>query len=327
MGLSPQFQLIESLVKSMPGFAYLMDCHGFFRACNPLQAILFGLKNPTDIVGKTTATLPSLLNHQDLVTIIDTNNAQVFQLGHTLQFIEPSLNFTKEIILAPYYKMPIVDENMKVIGLLALSFHEHTQFKEEPPQTTTHSAIALKYIINNLPEHVYWKDKEGRYLGCNLLQATDLNLKNPEEIIGKTDYDLSPKEKADAFREVDQKIITEGKAIETEEVVEKNGVNVVVLSKKIPLFNHDHQIIGLLGISFDISERKKMEENLKQSQSAAEIANQAKTEFIRNMEHQLRTPFSGMYSIIEYLAEIETNPEKNNYWMSPINPLRSLLTF
>uniref|UniRef100_UPI0010414CE7 PAS domain-containing protein n=1 Tax=Legionella fairfieldensis TaxID=45064 RepID=UPI0010414CE7 len=170
--------------------------------------------------------------------------------------------------------------------------------------------IAFKNITANLPGHVYWKDREGRYLGCNLLQARDLNFQRIEEMIGKTDYDLSPKEKADAIRAIDEQIMGEAKSIEIEEVVVKEGKNVTVLSQKSPLYDKDNQIVGVLGISFDISERKAMEEALHQSKREAEKANHAKAEFLRNMEHQLRTPFSGIYSLVELLAESETDPER-----------------
>ena len=129
--------------------------------------------------------------------------------------------------------------------------------KKEDSQKT--EEYLFKNLIDNLPEHVYWKNTKGQYLGCNLIQAKDLNLDNPEQIIGKTDYDLSSKDKADAFKKIDEKILSEGISIETEEVIAKNGHNFVVLSKKTPLFNEKKEIVGLLGVSFDITDRKKIE--------------------------------------------------------------------
>ncbi|PJE10731.1 MAG: hypothetical protein CK430_09810 [Legionella sp.] len=297
------FTIFESLVSMLPGLAYLIDRKGIYRACNSQQAILLGFESPNEIIGKSNDTLSSLAIYPEIINLINRNNQKVFECGIPEQFSEPIFTLNRQFFLANYYKIPI-KINDKVIGLIAISF------PGSRGQEYQKSEITLKHIIDNLPEHVYWKGIDGNYLGCNLMQAYDLNLKSPEEIIGKTDYDLSPKDKADAFRAIDEKIFKEGKSIDTEEVIEKKGQNVVVLSKKIPLYDDNKKLIGLLGISFDISERKKMEESLKKSQIAAEVANQAKTEFIRNMEHQLRTPFSGMYSIVEYLARIETDPEK-----------------
>ncbi|MCX7114748.1 MAG: HAMP domain-containing sensor histidine kinase [Gammaproteobacteria bacterium] len=72
----------------------------------------------------------------------------------------------------------------------------------------------------------------------------------------------------------------------------------------------ENNTIGVLGISFDISDRKKIEMDLQQAKEKAEVANEAKSEFLRNMEHQLRTPFSGVYSLVQLMCESETDPEK-----------------
>jgi len=148
---------------------------------------------------------------------------------------------------------------------------------------------------------VYWKDKEGLYLGCNSLQAYDLNLNSVDEIMGKTDYDFSPKENADQFRAVDQKVMLEGKEIEVEEEIYIKGRPIIVLTRKIPLFTQDGAIIGILGISFDISDRKTQELELQDAKNRAEIANSAKTEFLNNMRHDIRTPLSGIVGFSEIL--------------------------
>lgn len=145
----------------------------------------------------------------------------------------------------------------------------------------------FKDIIDNLPEHVYWKNTQGQYLGCNKLQAKDLNLDTPEQIIGKTDYDLSPKDKADAFRKIDEKIFSDGITIEAEEVIIKDGKNTVVLSKKAPIFDENKKIVGLLGVSFDITDRKKMELDLKEAMSKTEAALQSLQQS-QHQEQQLR---------------------------------------
>lgn len=122
-----------------------------------------------------------------------------------------------------------------------------------------------------------------------------------DDIVGKTDYDLSSKDKADIFKAIDTEVLTLGKTIDAEEEVIKNGQTRIVLSKKTPLFDENKQIIGLLGISFDITDRKKIEEELKNAKNAAEVANEAKTEFLTNMRHDIRTPLSGIVGFSELL--------------------------
>lgn len=169
----------------------------------------------------------------------------------------------------------------------------------------------MSAIINNLPGSVYWKDLEGHYLGCNKFVATMAGFDSTNDIIGKTDYDLCWKEFADEWRLLDKQVIKENKTIVREEKAKlANGNIITELTYKTPLKNEHGEIIGIIGTSLDITDRKEMEAALHKSQIAAEAANQAKSEFLRNMEHQLRTPFSGVYSMVEVLAENEQAPDK-----------------
>jgi two-component system aerobic respiration control sensor histidine kinase ArcB len=100
----------------------------------------------------------------------------------------------------------------------------------------------------------------------------------------------------------DNKLITE------ETAVTSQGIG-VFLSQKVPLHNSNNEVVGLLGISFDITERKRTEEALKVAKEKAEVANQVKTEFIRNMEHDIRTPISGIFGVANYLKSHQSNPK------------------
>ncbi len=156
-----------------------------------------------------------------------------------------------------------------------------------------------------MPFYVYWKNKDFVYLGCNDLTAKLLHLPSRQSIEGKTDYDFGwKKEDVDAYRKIDEQIIRTGKSIPNlQETVFIDGKPVYLQVSKEPIFNNRNEIMGIIGISIDITREKKAHEK-------SEVANQAKAEFLRNMEHQLRTPFSGIYSIIEMLAQTEIDPEK-----------------
>jgi len=171
--------------------------------------------------------------------------------------------------------------------------------------------LPLEQIISNMPGHVYWKNKEGVYLGCNNRQAQTIGFRFGHEVIGKTDMDLSwGYEAATACRENDIRIMETGRSEEVLEVAYIDGKEKVFLSQKTPLKNKQGEAVGILGISIDITEQKETEKKLVAAKEAAESANKLKSEFVRNMEHDIRTPFVGILGMTKILDERETDPDK-----------------
>ncbi|MCX7114649.1 MAG: ATP-binding protein [Gammaproteobacteria bacterium] len=166
-------------------------------------------------------------------------------------------------------------------------------------------------MIELMPGNVYWKDKDGILRGCNNNLAKILKLTSCKDIIGKTDYDISLKKDADKIKKIDLEVMTNGvEQINEECYTLPDGSLVTYLTQRSPILNKQGQVIGLIGTSFNITDRKKMEAELNIAKEKAEVANEAKSEFLRNMEHQLRTPFCGVYAMVEMLAKEETDSEK-----------------
>lgn len=171
----------------------------------------------------------------------------------------------------------------------------------------------LGELLKQLPLHVFWKNRDGVYLGCNDVFATSLGLPSSAAIVGKTDYDLSTKkEESDSYRADDQKIMS---TLQPKLNIEENqtlpdGRTIHLLTNKVPLLNKAGKAIGVLGVYLDITQRKEMEAKLSQAKKIAEVANETKTEFLRNMRHDFRTPFSGILGLADFMASQETDPEK-----------------
>ncbi len=161
-------------------------------------------------------------------------------------------------------------------------------------------------LLKQIPASVFWKDKNSVYLGCNNAFARSLGLSSPEEIIGKTDYDLpTAKEDSDAFRADDKQVIESKQPklnIEERQTL-SDGRKVILLTNKVPLLDKEKNVIGVLCIYYDITERKKAEEELRRAKENAETANQLRAEFIRNMQHDIRTPVGGVRTLLGDMAE------------------------
>jgi two-component system, OmpR family, aerobic respiration control sensor histidine kinase ArcB len=168
----------------------------------------------------------------------------------------------------------------------------------------------LHQIIALMPGNVYWKSRSGVYLGCNENCAKLIGLKRAE-LINKTIYELTNPIFADEINAVDERIMQAGIA----EIIEEKSDNLdgssrTFLSHKTPLLDKNGKICGLHGVSLEITNLKNIEKELMQAKEKAEAANKAKSEFLRNISHDLRTPFNGILSFSERLYELETDPTK-----------------
>ncbi len=125
----------------------------------------------------------------------------------------------------------------------------------------------LEQIIENIPYSIFWKDRNSVYLGCNRNFARQAGVEKPEDIIGKTDYELAWKQsEAEFFRKIDREVIESGQPrLDIEEPqLQANETQATLLTSKVPLANSRGNIIGILGIYADITSRKLAEEELKQ---------------------------------------------------------------
>ncbi len=129
----------------------------------------------------------------------------------------------------------------------------------------------LEEILDLLPAHVYWKDARSVYHGCNQSQATDIGLSSKEQIIGKTDYDFSEKDVAAEIIKIDKRVIKEKKAVTIEESSDVSSGAETFLSNKIPLFDESGEVVGVFGISFNISQLKTKERTLSKEKETLEL--------------------------------------------------------
>ena len=175
-------------------------------------------------------------------------------------------------------------------------------------------------IISSLPGSIYWKDIYGNYLGCSDEMCSFLGM-SKDQIIGKTDGHIGqilnwPIAVSTKAMKDDQEVIrTQSSLLNIEEIpfTDKNGRIIRQLTSKVPLLNAEGTVIGVLGFSVDITQRKQMEEELLIAKEQAESANFAKTEFIANMSHDIRTPLTGMVGMSSLIEAKSTDPEIQEY--------------
>lgn len=167
----------------------------------------------------------------------------------------------------------------------------------------------LDMLISLIPGHIYWLNTKNEFLGCNNMQAKTAQLKSRHDIVGKTNYDMPWKKQASDLEKLNNLVMRTGKPQIREETIETAKGKKTYLSHKEPLRNDNEEIIGLLGVSIDISYIKKLESELRRAKELAESGERAKTAFIANMSHDLRTPLAGIVGEANILQNEINNEE------------------
>lgn len=173
----------------------------------------------------------------------------------------------------------------------------------------------LRALIDNLPQAIYVKDRESRFVVANEYTAQLTGCDDPDELVGKTDFDFFPEENASKYYADEQAIVETGEPqIELEEkVVNASGEERHSLATKVPIFDEDGEVKRIVGITYDITERKQMEKELREARQEALAAARAKSQFLANMSHEIRTPMNGVIGFADLLADTELTSEQQEF--------------
>jgi PAS domain S-box-containing protein len=141
----------------------------------------------------------------------------------------------------------------------------------------SHEQLLLRTLIDNLPDCIYAKDATGRKTMANPADLKNLRCKTEAEAVGKSDFDLFPREIAEQFWADDQRVIQGQPVINREEFfLDEQGRKRWLLTSKLPLHDPDGKIVGLVGIGRDITARKEAEAKLEEAhKQLLEVSRQA----------------------------------------------------
>jgi PAS domain S-box-containing protein len=186
----------------------------------------------------------------------------------------------------------------------------------------------LQSLMDHIPDSIYFKDTEGRFIQINRAKAERSGLASPKDAVGKTDFDFFQREHAEKAMADERRIMsTRQPLIESEEhLVWPNGLQRWVSSTKLPLENSSGEVVGTFGISRDITKLKTTEMALEHAKEIAETASRAKSEFVANMSHEIRTPMNGVIGMAELLLDTSLNASQREYTQMILESGETLLS-
>mgnify|MGYP001568445415 CR=1 FL=1 len=163
-----------------------------------------------------------------------------------------------------------------------------------------------KAILDNIPDIAWLKDNEGKYIAVNEAYGKACGLR-PDDIIGKTDLDIWPRELAEKYRKDDNEVMNSGKRQCFDEPLDdKEGRILRIETIKTPVFNDQGETIGTTGIARDITERKKYEEKLQEIRKELEIRVKVRTAELSKVNEDLTKYHDSLKGLVEErTAELE----------------------
>jgi PAS domain S-box-containing protein len=149
-----------------------------------------------------------------------------------------------------------------LMSMLDITGHKRLQRDLEEERTL------LRAVVDSIPDQIFIKDKEKKFVLANQALAHWAGFANPDELVGKSDFDLFPSDIAQEYRKDDEAVLASGMArpnIE-EQIGSRSGSLGWALTTKVPVRTQDGTVVGLVGIVRDVTERRRVEEALRESE-------------------------------------------------------------
>ena len=249
--------LMDLIFDTLPFPMWIKNEDGVFLKINKKFKNTFIDRDLTqdDIIGK----LNKDIFEEDLAKEYDENHKKVVELKQPMVFEGKTKN--KSVMS---YLTPILDENENIIVITGV-IKDTTETKNYQ-QSLINQNTLLETIINTIPDIIFYKDKQSRYLGGNKAFFEGFFGKKKSEVIGRNDFELhQDKEVAKAFIERDQEILKNKEDKYTEiNILNKDDKILYLESVKTPLINEKGEAWGIVGVARDMTKRKELEDMLTQ---------------------------------------------------------------
>jgi diguanylate cyclase (GGDEF)-like protein/PAS domain S-box-containing protein len=257
--LTEQAALLATLMDNVPDRIFFKDAQSRFTCVNRAQAARFGLKDPAEAVGKTDF---DFFPREDAERFLRDEQAIMRTGVPMIGRVERKANPDGTAAWTSSTKLPLRSREGEIVGTFGIN-RDITGLKRAE-EALAEQVYLLNTLLENVPDFIYFKDARGRFTRINRALAARFRLADPAHAVGKTDVDFFDRESADSARKDEEEILRTGRPLVAKEepLQIPGGAPVWVSTTKLPLRDPEGRIVGTFGISRDITERKRAEEQL-----------------------------------------------------------------
>ncbi len=343
--LRTQQEFLRNVIDTTPNCIFTKDWYGKYTLVNQATADLFGT-TIEELIGKTDAdinanqeqvkqflrddaevmeTLQEKFIHEETVTA-STGNVHWFQAikkpliseDGTRQVLAVSTDITERKRAQSALEKANDELEIRVEKRTTELRNTNERLRceiverQRALEALRESEFKLRVIFENSTDAIFIKDKQGHYLLINPAGTKFLG-RPTEEILGKRDEELMTPESGRQIWDSDRRIMASGTIETYEEIAESCGVERTYLSTKCPYISPQGELLGLIGICRDVTERNQAELALKKSIEELAKLNQLKDEFLSTVSHELRTPITNMKMAIHMLKIAPDSERRERY--------------
>lgn len=317
--LANQVAFQRALIDRIPYPIFIKDASARFLGCNRAYEQAFGIAS-RNLRGKTVLDLayipPDARRHfheEDLTAIREQRRFSY----------ELPITYADGITHVTLYSVDgfcLADGCVGgLIGLL-VDISDRKAAEEE----LRRSQQLLQNVIDNAAAYIFVKDLEGRYLLVNQPYVNLLG-RPAAEIIGHTARDVFPPETAETFALVEHDVILHRQPRAREATIPIHGQPRHFLAHRFPLLDAEGRLFGVGGVSTDITDIKRAQEEIARARDAAEAANHAKSAFVATMSHEIRTPMNAVINLTALTLDTPLTQRQRQYLSVAHSSARGLL--
>lgn len=300
---------LRALMEALPFASWFKDESGNFTQVNDLLLAMLD-KEAKEVLGKGSLEVQSEEEARE-------NEEAEQEVNKTGKIRESTYSLENRFIKSVHF--PVRDSQGKISG--TGGYQEDITSLSGSLQALHHDRETLEVLLESMPFCIFFTDRHYRYIRVNRMMAKLLRVDEPDQAIGLTNKEFFSKRVARKMTEEDRTIIETGKPIVNKIIYfEDEGVEGYWLEKnKIPIRDERGVITMVMGIFKDVSDLKKIENELKEARDRAKESDRLKTSFLANMSHEIRTPMNGILGFANLLRDPELSEDKRDLYLKHID--------